>query len=132
MVITFNEVLDDSRVIGAEDDERAVGRRVEGPAHEELAAFPGLVGQLQVLGPERGPALDDVLDVVVEEGVVRPNLHSRRAPRPGYSFTFRRRNALVITDTLLKLMAALASIGDSRSPKAGYRMPAATGTPIEL
>ena len=34
-----------------------------------------------------------------------------------------------ITDTELRLMAAAAIIGDRRSPKYGYRTPAANGTP---
>jgi hypothetical protein len=37
-----------------------------------------------------------------------------------------------MTDTELKLMAAAAIMGDSRSPKKGYNTPAATGTPNEL
>lgn len=41
-------------------------------------------------------------------------------------------NALLTTETELKLMAAAAIIGLSRMPKAGYRIPAATGTPREL
>jgi len=49
-----------------------------------------------------------------------------------YSFTFRRRSALVITETLLKLIAAAAMMGLSSHPNLGYRMPAAIGTPIEL
>ena len=42
------------------------------------------------------------------------------------------RNALVMTETELKLMAAAAIIGLRRIPKNGNKMPAATGTPIEL
>lgn len=41
-------------------------------------------------------------------------------------------NALLTTETELKLIAAAAIIGLSRMPKAGYRIPAATGTPREL
>ncbi len=37
-----------------------------------------------------------------------------------------------MTDTELKLMAAAASIGDSRTPKNGYSTPAAAGTPKVL
>ena len=44
----------------------------------------------------------------------------------------RNRNALAITDTELKLMAAAAIIGDSNKPNTGYNTPAATGTPAEL
>jgi hypothetical protein len=44
----------------------------------------------------------------------------------------RSRNALLITDTELKLIAAAAIIGDSNKPKNGYSTPAAIGTPSEL
>ena len=46
--------------------------------------------------------------------------------------TFRSRSALPITDTELRLMAALAIIGLKRMPKNGYRIPIATGTPRKL
>jgi hypothetical protein len=39
---------------------------------------------------------------------------------------------LAITETELRLMAAAAIIGLSSTPSAGYRMPAATGTPTPL
>lgn len=52
--------------------------------------------------------------------------------RQRYNFAFRSRSALVITETLLKLMAAAAKIGLSRIPKNGYSTPAAMGTPIAL
>jgi hypothetical protein len=41
-------------------------------------------------------------------------------------------NALPITDTELRLMAAAASMGLSNRPKNGYNTPAATGTPTVL
>jgi len=43
-----------------------------------------------------------------------------------------RRKAFAITDTELKLMAAAAIIGLSNNPNIGNKIPAATGTPIEL
>ena len=49
-----------------------------------------------------------------------------------HSAAFRRRSALTITETELTLIAALAIIGLSRTPKTGYRIPAATGTPSAL
>ncbi len=49
-----------------------------------------------------------------------------------YSAVRLSRSALPITDTELNVMAALAIIGLSSSPKKGYRMPAATGTPSTL
>jgi len=49
-----------------------------------------------------------------------------------YSFALRKRSALVITDTELKLIAVAAIIGDNKMPKTGYKIPAATGTPAEL
>lgn len=43
-----------------------------------------------------------------------------------------RRSALAMTDTELRLMAALAIIGLSKRPKSGYNAPAAMGTPTTL
>ena len=51
---------------------------------------------------------------------------------PAYSFKFLRRNALTITDTELKVIAALAIIGLRSKPKTGNRTPAAIGTPTRL
>lgn len=48
------------------------------------------------------------------------------------SVLLRSRNALLTTDTELKLMASAAIIGDRTMPSHGYRMPAANGTPIPL
>lgn len=45
---------------------------------------------------------------------------------------FRRRSALPMTETLERLMATLASMGLMSHPKAGYRSPAAMGTPKAL
>ncbi len=45
-----------------------------------------------------------------------------------YNDTRFNRNALVMTETELKLIAA-AIIGDSKMPKNGYKTPAAIGTP---
>ena len=41
-------------------------------------------------------------------------------------------SAFAITDTELKLIAALAMMGLSNTPKNGYNAPAATGTPSAL
>jgi hypothetical protein len=49
-----------------------------------------------------------------------------------YKFTFRNRNAFPITETELRLIAALAIIGESSQPKKGYRTPAASGIPSVL
>ena len=46
-----------------------------------------------------------------------------------YSSMRRSRSALAMTDTELKVIAALATIGDSRIWKTGYSTPAARGTP---
>jgi hypothetical protein len=47
---------------------------------------------------------------------IRKTTHSSRR---AYSFTLRRRRALAITETELKLMAAAAKMGLSRIPKNG-------------
>ena len=39
---------------------------------------------------------------------------------------------MLITETELKVMAAAAKMGLNRTPRAGYRTPAATGTPNAL
>jgi len=44
----------------------------------------------------------------------------------------RRRRAFAMTETELKLIAAAAIIGFSKSPNAGYSTPAAIGTPAAL
>jgi len=48
------------------------------------------------------------------------------------SASFRSRKALLMTDTELKVMAALAIIGLSRIPSTGYSAPAARGIPSAL
>lgn len=50
----------------------------------------------------------------------------------GQSFMPRNRSAFPITETELKLMAAAAIAGLRSKPKAGYKIPAAIGTPPEL
>lgn len=49
-----------------------------------------------------------------------------------YSSTLRNRSAFEMTDTELKVIAALANIGLSSMPMKGYKTPAASGTPITL
>jgi hypothetical protein len=52
--------------------------------------------------------------------------------RGTYRSTCLRRSAFVITETELKVIAALARMGLSNRPKKGYSAPAAIGIPIEL
>src|SRR4029453_10455941 len=52
--------------------------------------------------------------------------------RIGYRRMRRNRKAFAITDTQLRLIAALASIGESSRPNSGYSTPAAIGTPRAL
>jgi hypothetical protein len=47
-------------------------------------------------------------------------------------FCFLSLSAFKITDTELKLIAAAAIIGESKTPKNGYNTPAAIGTPKAL
>lgn len=49
-----------------------------------------------------------------------------------HSSTLRSRKAFVMTDTELKVIAALAIIGLRSTPKNGYSTPAAIGTPSTL
>ena len=53
-------------------------------------------------------------------------------PPFAHSFARRRRRALPITETELRLMAAAAKMGGNSRPKAGYSTPAAIGTPSTL
>lgn len=61
-----------------------------------------------------------------------PAIHWMLTGLSNYKFTLRSRNALPITDTELRLIAALAIIGESSQPKNGYKTPAATGMPSVL
>ena len=63
-----------------------------------------------------------------------PSCSDSRAVRPDYvRLLIRRRRALAMTDTELKLMAAAAIIGlSSRCAEIGYSTPAAIGTPRAL
>ena len=54
------------------------------------------------------------------------------APTPGHTFALRSRKALAITETLDRLMAAAAMIGESSKPVNGYSTPAAMGIPSVL
>ncbi len=71
-------------------------------------------------------------DGVNEPTHLAPSIHGSMATVAPYRSTRRNRSALPMTDTELKLIAAAAIIGDSSSPKNGYRTPAATGTPAAL
>ena len=79
---------------------------------------------------------------VCRDGRARPGLalaHRDRErgpnqsrPNATYSLTPRNRKAFVMTETLDRLIAAAAIIGDMSSPVTGYRTPAATGMPKAL
>jgi len=63
----------------------------------------------------------------------RPHREASIPPAPSdHSSARRRRSALPMTDTELKLIAAAAIIGDSSRPNTGYSTPAAIGTPAAL
>jgi len=83
---------------------RAVGRDGRPPVLAEAAADVGR--------PPRPTALTSAADVAGTPPAPLMN-------NPGYSVTRRSRSAFAITDTELKLIATLAIIGDSRSPKIG-------------
>ena len=56
----------------------------------------------------------------------------RQSPRSFLHALWRKRKALLITDTELRLMARAAIIGDSSHPVNGNSTPAASGTPSAL
>jgi hypothetical protein len=79
------------------------------------------------------PRAKHVRRVFIEEkkghdGEEREEYETRSAHRT----TFRSRSALAMTDTELKVIAALATMGLSSKPSAGYSTPAAIGTPSAL
>src|SRR5262245_44980114 len=97
--------------------------------------------QVTLLRTDRAIARHDALDFSVDlkgyaAAVASTPMHAHcRPPRKyaaPYSGSLRNRKALPITDTELRLMAALAIIGLSSNPNAGYSTPAATGTPRAL
>ena len=62
----------------------------------------------------------------------RATPHDESSIHGAYSVARRSLRALTITETELKVIAALAMIGLSSRPNSGYRTPAATGTPNAL
>ncbi len=63
------------------------------------------------------------------DGAISPSAEQRRTSHPRNPL---KRSELLTTVTELNAMAALASTGESRMPKKGYRIPAATGMPNTL
>lgn len=66
---------------------------------------------------------------------IHPPLAQARQARdelPLHRSTCRNRSALAMTETELRVIAALAQMGLIRRPSTGYRTPAATGTPNAL
>ena len=86
-------------------------------------AFTGIFGKLESLATIRGLNATDPAFLIS-----RPVGHQWSSP----SLTERSRRALVMTETELKVMAALAIIGLRSRPKTGYSIPAARGTPSVL
>lgn len=81
-----------------------------------------------------GQSLDAAFGIATMR-IGAPNCNGSLEERPPVahqSGALRSRNAFAITDTELRLMAALAIIGDSSTPKNGYSTPAATGMPSAL
>lgn len=132
-------------------DERVAQEAVE-PSHRTLAVGQGLPlleraheGVLQDLFGD-GSIAHTPLEEVQEATMIRHQpLDDEFVDRAdgvvsshglvGYldqSFTFLSLSALAITETELRLMAALAIIGLSRIPNTGYSTPAAIGTPSAL
>ena len=63
----------------------------------------------------------------------RKSPHQERTHKePMKIYNLRSLRAFPITETELRLIAAAPIIGLSNSPNAGYKTPAATGTPIAL
>src|SRR5262249_26230296 len=86
-------------------------------------------GGVEPRDPDQGRAPDQLQQV--GDGV-RRRLRVAQHARSHHTLALRRRSALPITDTELRLMAAAAYTGDSTIPNSGYRAPAAIGTPRVL
>src|SRR5581483_6336700 len=117
-------VLDDVRDAGAR-------HRTE-LASEQAGVAPADADHLETAG-ER--VADDGADRGVHARRVAAAREDPDASHPGsipQSATRRSRRAFAMTDTDERLIAALATIGLRRSPKAGYSTPAASGMPSVL
>ncbi len=96
-------------------------------------SIPGKSYTQQLGDDPRRPMLGELGELLSEvDGGSHGFLASGPAQAGRYSGARRSRSALAITDTELKVIAALAIIGLSNTPSTGYRMPAATGTPSVL
>ena len=84
----------------------------------DIIPSTGAIGQIREV--RMGPTIP-----LVVGGGRRHSQHVHRR-------AFRSRSEFAMTDTELNVIAALASIGLRTSPKKGYKIPAASGTPIKL
>jgi hypothetical protein len=104
--------------------EAAAQRMPHTTSFTRAACIVGPFPEFGVVTPQ-APVRQEVASSVGRTGyVTRSNVQSTRAVRS--------RRALAMTDTLDRLIAAAASIGDSSSPVNGYRTPAAIGMPSVL
>ncbi len=90
-------------------------------------------GAARLAPGRRGPAAPGSLSLARGGNPPLPGAAPlEQAPPPAYSLAWRSRSALAITVTELKLIAALAIIGERTIPVSGKSSPAASGTPAAL
>ena len=85
--------------------------------------------------PRQRPAALQQASADASPQTMRDDVHAGAAvcrSQSGLSLATRRRSALVMTETELRLIASAANIGDSNQPVNGNRTPAASGTPSAL
>lgn len=96
------------------------------------------VARAASIAPQFEAALWEIDSVLVAALFIRrmtpawPRCRSARVDYGAGGRSICSRSAFKTTDTELRLIASAANIGESSTPKAGYRTPAATGTPSAL
>lgn len=98
-----------------------------------ISASRYVVGRIGQNRTKLGPTPMTRLAIRSRRMVTAMKLAAARRHKSGsHRVKRRRRSALVMTDTELKLIAAAAIMGLSNRPKIGYSTPAAIGTPSAL
>ena len=116
--------------LGASFDAKKLGKRPAAFTYFLQAVNPA--NGLMPTTPGPRPASGRISTVTISCARGRCSSTSSLAGTFHHNATLRRRNALLTTDTELRLIANAATIGDSVMPSTGYSTPAASGTPTAL
>jgi hypothetical protein len=119
-----------SRQATLQAEERVNTRSIWLRLHPEVSAGHGLPPDQPPLKRRRSAEALAKAEGGSHELVI-PEATSRQFDS-AYNSARRSLSALAMTDTELSVMAALAQIGLINTPRNGYKMPAATGTPSAL